>query len=67
MVIRHGHRRCGKLRSFLSIAIAPDTFLRGVSLTVSASNSAWLRQTLIYLVQIPRRKATPIKERVLAD
>lgn len=53
-------------RSFL-IAIAPETFLREVPLTVSVSSSAWLWQTLIYLVQIPRRKATPIKERVLAD
>ena len=60
MVIRLGRRRCGKLRSFLSIAIAPNTFLREVPLTVSVSSSAWLWQMLIYLVRIPRRKATPI-------
>ena len=34
-------RRCGKLRSFLSSAIAPDTFLREVPLAVVVSSSAW--------------------------
>ena len=53
-------RRCGKLRSFLSSAIAPDTFLREVPLAVVVSSSAWWLQTRIYLVRIPRRKGHSI-------
>ena len=40
-------------------AIAPNTFLREVPLTVSASGSAWSWQMLIYLLRIPLRTATP--------
>jgi hypothetical protein len=57
--IQFSCRRCGKLRSFLSSAIAPDTFLREVPLAVVVSSSAEALQTRIYLVRIPRRKATP--------
>ena len=41
-------------------AIAPDTFLREVPLTLSASGSAWSWQMLICLLRIPLRTATPI-------
>ena len=56
-------RRCGKLRSFLSCAIAPDTFLREVPLAVVVSSSAEVLQTRIYLVRIPRRKGHSIQRR----
>ena len=49
-------RRCGKLRSFLSSAIAPNTFLRQPPLTVVVSSSAWWLQMRRYLVRIPRRE-----------
>ena len=49
-------RRCGKLRSFLSSAIAPNTFLRQAPLTVVVSSSAWWLQMRRYLVRIPHRK-----------
>jgi hypothetical protein len=52
-------------RSF-QCAIAPNTFLREVPLTVSVSSSARLWQTLIYLVRIPRRKGHSIQRVVLA-
>ena len=55
-LIRLGHRRGGKLRSFFSCAIAPNTFLRELPLTLSVSSSAWSWQMLIYLVRIPRRR-----------
>jgi hypothetical protein len=48
--------RCGKLQSFFSKAIAPNTFLREVPLTRAVSSSAMGRQTRTYLVRIPRRK-----------
>src|SRR5689334_231244 len=35
--------RCGKLQSFFSDAIAPNTFLRKVLLTITVSSSAWQR------------------------
>ena len=60
-VIRLGHRRGGKLRSFLSSAIAPNTFLREVPLRVSVRGSARSWQTLIYLVRIPLRKGHSIQ------
>ena len=56
-------RRCGKLRSFLSSAIAPDTFLREVPLAVVVSSSAEALQTRTYLVRIPRRKGHSIQRR----
>jgi hypothetical protein len=40
-LIRLGCRRCGKLQSFFSEAIAPKTFLRMVPLTITVSSSAW--------------------------
>jgi hypothetical protein len=47
-------------------AIAPNTFLREVPLTVFVSSSAWLLwQMLIYLVRIPRRKGHSIQSIVL--
>ena len=49
-------RRSGKLRSFLSSAIAPNTFLRQAPLTVVVSSSAWWLQMRRYLVRIPRRR-----------
>ncbi len=49
MLIRLGCRRYGKLRSFFSSAIAPNTFLREVPLTGSVSSSARFWQMLIYL------------------
>jgi len=60
-VIRLGRRRSGKLRSFFSCAIAPNTFLREVPLTLSVRGSAWSWQTLIYLVRIPHRKGHSIQ------
>ncbi len=65
-MIRFGCRRSGKLQSFLSCAIAPNTFLRKVLLTFSVSSSARLRQMLIYLVRIPHRKGRSIQRVVLA-
>ncbi len=52
-------------RSF-HVAIAPNTFLREVPLTVSVSDSAWLWQTLIYLVRIPLCLGHSIQGLVLA-
>jgi len=43
--IRLGCRRRGKLQSFFADAIAPETFLRVVPLTIAASSSAWHGQT----------------------
>lgn len=59
-----GYRRSGKLQSFFSIAIAPNTFLRELLLTLSVSSSAWLWQTLIYLLRIPHRKGHSIQSDV---
>ena len=53
--------RCGKLQSFFSEAIAPNTFLREVPLTIVVSSSAAWRQMRIYLVRIPRRKSHSIQ------
>jgi hypothetical protein len=63
--IRLGCRRCGKLQSFFSDAIAPNTFLREVPLTLAVSSSAVQRQTRIYLVRIPHRKGHSIQRDVL--
>ena len=53
-----GRRRCGKLRSFFSCAIAPKTFLREVPLTLREQLCpVW--QTLMCRMRIPHRKATP--------
>ena len=53
-----------KLRSFLSSAIAPDTFLREVPPAFVVSSSAWFLQTRRYLVRIPRRnRAQPLRIR----
>ena len=46
-VLQLGRRRSGKLRSFLSSAIAPDTFLREVPLAIVVSSSA------LHLVKAP--------------
>lgn len=57
-VSQFGCRRCGKLRSFFSCAIAPKTFLRELPLTLHERLcSLW--QTLMCRMRIPRRKATP--------
>jgi retron-type reverse transcriptase len=55
-----------KLQSFFSMAIAPNTFLREVPLTLSVRGSAWSWQMLIYLVRIPHRKGHSIQRVVLA-
>jgi len=58
---RSGCRRGGKLRSFFSRAIAPNTFLREVPLTGPVGGSAGSWQMLIYLLRIPLRTATPFR------
>jgi hypothetical protein len=41
--LRRSCRRYGKLQSFFSDAIAPNTFLRKVPLTITVSSSARIR------------------------
>jgi hypothetical protein len=45
----------------LFIAIAPNTFLRESPLTFTVRGSAWLWQTRMYLVRIPRRQGHSIQ------
>ena len=54
-------RRCGKLRSFLSSAIAPDTFLREVPLAVVVSSSAWCCRRVYIWCEFLAVRATPSK------
>src|SRR5271166_1823780 len=64
--IRLGCRRRGKLRSFFSEAIAPNTFLREVPFTLAREQLcrvSW--QMRIYLVRIPHRKGHSIQSVVL--
>jgi hypothetical protein len=49
----------------LFTAIAPNTFLREVPLTLIVSSSASLWQTRIYLVRIPHRLGHSIQGNVL--